>query len=68
MGIEAMGWEPAVPERDAIGRLSCDVPLVAGWPCRWCSRPLRRLPPRGHVLRGNEVACTNCDDARGYCP
>lgn len=60
--------EPSLPDGNDIGRLSVNVPLMSGWPCRWCRLPLGRVI--NHFTRGkaNEVACLNCDNPGGVSP
>jgi hypothetical protein len=48
-------WRPAMPGNDDPGRLSVAAVLQAGWPCRWCLRPL-------HDSR-QTTRCVNCDHA-----
>ena len=65
---ESDPFQPSVPKSDEIGRLSANVPLIAGWPCRWCKKLLFRIVPFGSETAGNIVACDNCDQHDGVTP
>lgn len=59
---------PNVPDRNDIGRHSVNTPLMAGWPCRWCRRPLGRIFNNISLAQANEVGCANCDNGKGITP